>query len=458
MNDVRDSRLRQCALVIAAVSGFLAPFMSSSINLALPSIQAEFKMDTVTLGWVATTYILAAAMFLVPFGKVADIYGRKKIFVLGVTIYTIASLPCAVSTTGAFLIVSRILQGFGAALIFATSVAILTSVYPLSDRGKALGIVSAATYLGLSLGPFLGGLMTQHLGWRSIFYANLPLGLAILVLVFKGLKGEWAEEKGEKLDYFGSILLSAGLVAVMYGLSLLPSISGTWLIAAGIAALIGFAWWEGKARHPVLNTSLFRNTVFAFSNLAALINYCATFAVTFLLSQYLQYIRGYDPQTSGFILVAQPVMMTIFSPYAGKLSDRIESRIVASIGMGLAVVGLGLLAFLDRATPAWFIIMSLLILGFGFALFSSPNTNAVMSSVEKRFYGVASATLGTMRLTGQMLSIGMATLIIVLLAGRTQIVPEIFPQFVLSVRVSFGVFSGLCLLGVFASMARGNLR
>ncbi len=322
-----------------------------------------------------------------------------------------------------------------------------------------MGINVASVYTGLSLGPFLGGFLTQHLGWRSIFLANVPLGLIIIVLIFWKLKGEWAEAKGEKFDFAGSIIYSITLIAIMYGFSLLPAMSGAWLILMGALGIFSFVKWEMKVESPVLNINLFRNnTVFAFSNLAALINYSATFAVSFLLSLYLQYIKGLSPQNAGIILVSQPVVMAIFSPFAGRLSDRIEPRIVASTGMSLTVVALFLFTFLNDKTTLEFIVVSLILLGFGLALFSSPNTNAVMSSVENRFYGVASGTIGTMRLTGQMLSMGIAMLIFAIYIGRVQITPEYYSLFLSSAKTAFTVFAVLCFVGIFASLARGKVR
>ncbi len=208
-----------------------------------------------------------------------------------------------------------------------------------------------------------------------------------------------------------------------------------------------------------MNVNLFRsNTVFSFSNIAALVNYAATFAVAFLLSLYLQYIKGFNPQSAGLILVSQPVIQAVFSPLAGRLSDRIEPRVVASAGMALTVVGLFFFTFINEKSTLEFIIATLLLLGFSFALFSSPNANAIMSSVKKRFYGVASATLGTMRLIGQMLSMGIAMLVFAVYIGEAQITPEYYPLFLSSVRTAFTIFASLCFIGIFASLARGKLR
>lgn len=456
---VGDTQNKRAALLVATLGSFLTPFMGSSVNIALPSIGNELAMDAISLGWVATAYLLATAMFLVPFGRIADIYGRKRIFTYGILTYTVASMLSAIAPSAAVLIASRVLQGIGGAMIFSTGVAILTSVFPAEERGKALGINVAAVYLGLSLGPFLGGLLTEHFGWRSIFVLNVPLGLIIIAFIFWKLKGEWAEAKGEKFDITGSVIYSLMLIAIMYGFTLLPEMSGVWLILIGAVGVVAFVKWEMKVESPVLNIGLFRNNrVFALSNLAALINYSATFAVAFLLSLYLQYIKGLSPQNAGLILVAAPVVQAVFSPLAGRLSDKIEPRIVASAGMGLTVISLVLLTFLGEKTSLGFIVASLIVLGFGFALFSSPNTNAVMSSVEKRFYGVASGTLATMRQIGMTFSMGMAMLLFTLYIGRVQITPEYYSLFLRSVNVAFVIFAVLCFGGTFASLARGKIR
>jgi len=408
---------------------------------------------------VATAYILAAVIFLVPFGRIADIYGRKKIFTCGILTYTIASLLSAISTSATMLISVRVLQGIGGAMIFSTGVAILTSVFPPQERGRVLGINAAAIYTGLSVGPFVGGLLTQYLGWRSIFWINVPLGLFIIALVYWKLKGEWAEARGEKFDVTGSIIYGLMLISIMYGFTLLPELTGTVLILAGALGIIAFIKWENKVEHPVLHIDLFRNSrVFALSNLAALINYSATFAVGFLLSLYLQYIKNLTPQNAGLVLVAAPVVQAISSPFAGRLSDKIEPRIVSSAGMGLTVIGLILFIFLDETTSLWFIIAGLIILGLGFAFFASPNTNAIMSSVNKRFYGVASATLATTRQLGMMFSMGMVMMIFALYLGRVQITPEYYPAFLSSVNMAFSISAALCFGGIFASLARGKVR
>jgi len=431
--------------------------MGSSINIALPSIGRELQMDAIMLGWVATSYILASVIFLLPSGRLADIYGRKRILTYGIFIYTISSLLLSFTPSATVLIALRAVQGIGGAMIFATGVALVTSVFPPEERGKALGITVAVAYLGLTLGPVLGGPLTQHFGWRSIFLATVPLGATAIALTLGKVKGDWAEAKGEKFDRIGSAIYGLALTGIIYGFSLLPEMLGIWLIIAGASGILAFVKRQMKLEHPLLDINLFRkNRGFAFSNLAVLLNYSAAFAVGFLLSLYLQYIKGLSPQNAGLILVAMPAVQAIFSPLAGRLSDRIEPRILASVGMGLTAAGLSLFIFLSEKTSFGFIIGSLIVLGFGFALFTSPNTNAIMSSVKQRFYGVASATMATMRQIGMSFSMGITMLLFALYIGRVEITPEYYSSFLISVRTAFIIFTALCTAGIFASLVRGK--
>ncbi|MBN2346185.1 MAG: MFS transporter [Candidatus Aminicenantes bacterium] len=456
---MEDKALQRTALLVTSLSSLLTPMMASAVTVAMPAIAGEFAMSAVTLGWVASAYLLAAAVFLLPFGRLADIVGRKKVFALGTAVFSAASLLAGLAPGARLFLAARMLQGMGGAMIFGTGVAILTSVFPPQRRGWVLGINVAATYSGLSLGPFLGGLLTQNLGWRSLFLVNVPVGLLLLAAVCLKLRQEWADSRGESFDWKGSIVYSAMLTALMLGFTWLPGRRGAAMLLAGVAAFPLFLRWESRCVHPIFPARLARgNTVFTFSNLAALVNYSATFAIAFLLSLYLQYIKGFTPQRAGLVLIAQPLVMALFSPLAGRLSDRREPRVVASLGMALCAAGLIAFSFLGPASGLAEVMATLVLVGLGFALFSSPNTNAVMGSVERKQYGVASATLATMRMVGQMLSMGIATLVFSLLIGRARIVPESYPLFLKSMRACFLVFFVLCCGGVFFSLARGRVR
>jgi EmrB/QacA subfamily drug resistance transporter len=445
-------------LFMCVLTSFLNPFTGASINIALPQISKEFSLQAVSMGWISMSFLLSSAIFLLPMGKLADIKGRKRIFLLGNVIFTLSAVLSALSQSGTMLIIFRALMGIGAAMFFGTSMAILTSVFPANERGKVLGINVSAVYLGLSLAPVLGGFLTHTLGWRSLFWIIVPVGLVIIISSYLILKGiEWAESKDDKLDIKGSLIYMAGISSLMYGFSKLPDIHAVVFTVLGFAALVVFVRMEINISSPVLNIRLFStNRVFAFSNLAALINYAATYAVSFILSLYLQYVKGYTPQYTGLLLVAQPVFMMLVSTVSGRMSDKYDSRILASAGMGLITIGLLMLMPISFSTANSYIILCLIVLGIGFGLFSSPNTNSVMSSVEKKYLGVASATIGTMRLTGQMMSMGISTLIIHVFIGEAHLSYENSALFLRSSHVMFLTFSILCLFGIFASLARGK--
>ena len=445
-------------LLVTTLSSFLTPFMGSAVNVALPVIAKELSMTALSLGWVATSFILAATITLIPLGRLADIYGRRRIFIYGALIFTVASSFCIWSPTQFFLIAARAVQGIGGAMIFSTGTAMLISAYPHDQRGSIIGINTAAVYIGLTIGPFVGGLLTQHLGWRYIFLFTAALGLIITLIVTAMIKEDWSETNGEGFDFMGSLFYAIALFAIMYGFSQLPSWNAGVLIGTGIICLVLFIFQQLRSPFPLIDIHLFlNNKVFAFSNLAALINYCSTFAVTFLLSLYLQHIKILTPSQTGIILVAAPFVQAIFSPLAGKLSDRFEPQIIASIGMALNVIGLIPLIFLHNDTSIHYIVSCLIILGLGFALFSSPNVNATMSAVENKFYGVASATLGTMRLTGQMFSMGITMLIFAVILGNHPISEANNFLLLKSAKFIFAILAIICCGGIFASLARGKM-
>ncbi len=446
------------ALLVTCVASFLTPFMGAATTVALPAISRDFSLDAVQMSWVNMAYSLSAAVFLVPLGKVADMVGRGRVFTWGLVLYTLSSLGCAFATGATSLVVARAVQGLGGAMGFATGIAILASVFPPERRGRVLGINVAVVYSGLASGPVLGGVLTQTLGWRTVFLGVAPLSLGAAVLAATRLRGEGAAVRDERFDVPGSVLYALALAAFIYGFTKVQLAWGIALLALGSLGLGAFVWWEKtRAENPVLHMGLFfENRVFAWSNLAAFINYSSTSAVVFLLSLYLQYIKGLTPSAAGMVMVAQPIVMAVLSPVAGRVSDRIEGRWLASAGMTLTVVGLISLSFLSAETSITAVLFALVFMGLGFALFSSPNTNTIMSSVTPRFLGVASATLGTMRLSGQMMSIAITVLILDVIVGPTTITEQNHLDFLAAARLAFVVFAVLCVVGVFASLARGS--
>ncbi len=455
-----EREFKRSVLTVTAFASFLTPFMGSAVNLALPSIGEEFSLNAVTLNWIVSSYMLTTSILLLPAGRAGDILGRRKIFTAGMIVFTLSMVLLTFTPGIRWLIAVRILQGVGGALMFGTNMAILTSVFPPGERGRAMGINVTAVYAGLASGPFLGGLLTRYMGWRSIFAFLIPMGIISLILIRTRMKKEWADARGESFDWPGSVVYGMAMAALMYGFSKLPSPAGWMITGTGLLLMPLFIIREKRAVHPLFDITLIsRNRVFAFSSLAALIHYAATSAIGFFLSLFLQYIKDLGPRDAGFVLMSWPVTMALISPLAGKLSDHHNPGVLASIGMAISTAGLILLCFLTEETSLLFIIVVLLIMGAGFSLFSSPNSNAIMSSVEKRQLGNASGMLGTMRNVGQTFSMAIALMLLALYMGQEKISPANYPQLMNSMKSAFIIFSVLCLAGVFASLARNkNLR
>ncbi len=445
-------------LFITTLSSFITPFMSSSINIALPSIGKEFHSTAITLSWIASSFLLTTAILLLPVGKFTDKYGRIRLFKTGIVVFTFSSFLSSVAVSSFILIFARIIQAIGASMLFSTAMAILVSAFPLNERGKVLGINTAAVYIGLSSGPFIGGLLTQLFNWRFIFIFSGLLGLIVIVLSFVYYKNDEQEKNENPYDIVGALIYSSVIFLLLFGFSIMPSVNGIICTSLGFIGLIIFLNYELKVNYPILDIVLFKeNKTYAFSNLAALINYAATFAVSFLLSFYLQYVKNMNPHKAGLILIIQPITQAILSPIAGKTSDKVEPQKVASLGMMIITVGLFNFVFLGRYTNLYSILIALGLLGFGFALFSSPNTNAIMSSVKKTQYGTAASTVSTMRMVGQMLSMSVVMMMFSIFIGKEKVSSGNIEALLLSIKYIFIVFTVLCFGGIFASLARGKI-
>lgn len=451
-----NKTIKNTVLITVVLGSFLIPFMGTSINVALPSIQRELLLDAVLLSWIPTAFILANAALILPFGRLADIYGRKKIFLYGVIAYTFASFLASIAPSGILLLIFSFLQGIGCSMIFGTGVALISSVFEPKERGKAYGIYVASVYTGIFSGLILGGLMIQNLGWRSIFVFNVIFGILLTAIVLVEVKSDWAGSKGEKFDILGSLLFFFIIIALIQGFSNLVSDTGKYLLLGGFLGTIVFLRIEKKLKYPLLKTSIFKNRIFTISILSILVINLGTTAITFLLSLYLQYLKLISPASVGFILVLQPLTVAIISPFAGRISDKIDIRIITSIGMAITTIGLFSFIFLNGNTSIGFIITGLILVGTGLALFSSPATNAAMNSVGKKIYGAASATVSTMVFTGQVLSMGVVILIFAIYLGNVQIIPQYYTLFLKSTNIAFIIYTLICFLATFTLLLMGK--
>lgn len=450
--------VERLALLVVCLSSFTAPLMLSAVNVAIPTIATGLGADAMMLAWIPTAYLLTSAALLLPSGRVADMAGRKRVFVGGLIVITIASVLASTAGSVAMLLAWRVLQGAGAAMLFATGVALLSSIVPRERRGAAIGLTVSAVYFGLACGPVLGGWATEHLSWRGAFLIHLPVTLAIIALAIRGLRGEWRNERPQRFDLAGAGLYACAITVFMYGISLLPAPAGLVLIGAGCAGGVVFARHERRTTDPLFDVTLFLgNRAFTYSCLAAVFVYTATFGTSYLLSLYLQYIRGMTPAAAGLVLVAQPGVMALLSPLAGRLSDRVEPRILASAGLVLMTLGLASLAALDAGSSTLQVLLGLVVVGCGFAAFSAPNVNAIMGSVDRQHLGTASGAVSTMRVLGQMSSMALVTVSFALLLGPVQIAPEHHAALLQSIRVTFVIAALMSIVAIYFSVQRGEM-
>ena len=450
---------RSVALAATAVASFLVPFMMSAVGIILPAIQTALSATAVELSWVAGGYMLALSVILLPIGRLADIWGRRRTFVWGTAWFTVSTLLVSLAWSIEALLVLRVLQGVGAAMINSTGIAIVTAIYPPKERGRAMGIIVGCVYAGLSVGPLLGGLLTDWAGWRAVFYLCLAPGVLAWILACR-IDSEWRPARGQSFDLLGAVFYGVFVIACVKGLTGLarPGVGISLLILSAVALLL-FVRRSRSIEHPVLALGLFTsNRVFTLSSVATMINYAGTFAVGFLLSLYLQVVKGFAPVHAGLILVIQPAVQALLSPLAGVLSDRFNAAAMATLGMALCGAGLLGLGYIDAASEVWVIGGLLALMGLGFALFASPNMSVIMGSVAPKDYSIASSLVATMRTFGMSLSMGIATVVFGFLLHGRQVSLENIPQFLASMRIIFDVCAGLCVAGVFCSLGRVGRR
>ena len=449
----KEKSFKRSVIVATSISAFTFAFMTSAVNLAVPAIGREFNASAVELGWATSSYMLTSAAFMLIFGRLGDFIGRKKVFSIGLLLNTFLTIILVFSQNITMMIVLRALQGLTGAMVFGTNMAIVTAAFKPGERGKSMGINVTLTYLGLSLGPVIGGMLTQYFGWRSIFMFIVPFQIASLLLIRLKIKTEWIDTAGEKFDLKGAIAYGSALLAFMYGFSNLPAIKGWICLTVGILLGIVLVVIELKAANPIFEIRLFfTNRVFTFSSIAALINYLDTAAIGFFISLYLQYLKGFDARTAGMVMISQPAAMALMSSISGRLSDRFNPGIIASLGMGINFAGLVLLCFINENTHIAYIVPLLIMIGTGIGFFTPSNSNAIMSSVEKKYLGLASGFIGTVRCFGQMLSLGIAMILLSFYLGGVPITPSTYPSLIMVVRTGFFILAILSLCGIFASL------
>jgi len=437
----------------------MVPMMFTSVGVALPSMGRELGASAPQLALVEQLYALSLAMSILTFGRLGDVIGRRKVYVWGLTVFTLMTASLGFARGIESLIVQRFVQGIGAAMLLSGSMALVSDVFPASVRGRMIGIVSAVTYAGLTLGPLLGGTITSRLGWRYVFWLVVPLGITAWTVCLLRMRGEPTPSSKEPMDWRGSLVYAAGVAVFTLGAAHAgEGWISTAMMAVGLAGLVLFVILEKRLPAPLLDIGLLtRNHFFSLSCLAAMGMYAASYGVTFFMSLYLQFARGLSPREAGFVLLIQPLLQFVISPIAGRLSDRRSPAGLANIGMLLCTAGL-ISCSISVAPhgPLLTAAIELGLVGLGSGLFVTPNVVAIMGSVEPRLYGVASGMIGTMRTLGLVLSMTTATLVFSLVMGGAAVTPATLPGFLTSMRACLIVFSFCACCGLLFSFGRGK--
>ena len=438
-------------LLICTVLSFFTVFAVNAVNVVIPSIAAEFQMNNIVQNWVTIIFLLVVAVLSVPAGQISGKYGLKRVTILSIVLFIIISIVNVLVGSTELFLACRLILGIALAFINVTSMAMIVSAFKPEERGAALGINITGVYVGLSLSPVLGGILNYNLGWRSVVLFGVPFLFVILALLLYNVKDEWITFEGIPIDYKGSIVYGIGMVLFIYGFTILNQTLGVILTVLGIIFLIVFGWIELRQVHPVFDIRFFKNRKFLSANFASLSAYLATYAVVTILNYHLQYIKGFDSQFAGIILLVAPVCQVVLAPIAGRLSDRYVPQILAAIGMGLGTLSLVLFSFLNSDTSLEFLIVAMVIYGVGFGLFSPPNTNVIMGSVPPKDTSVASAAVATMRTVGQAMSMGILTLVFAFVMGNVPIIEKYYPLLIQSCQITCIICVVLCIASVFAS-------
>ena len=445
----------------------------SIVNIAIPALSRDLRASFQVVQWIPIIYLLIQAVTLISFGRLSDLHGRKSFFLFGISLFTFASFLSTFVTTDIELVIFRAIQGIGSSFISSNAPSMITDIFPREETGKALGINVATIYLGLVTGPVLGGLIVQFSTWRLIFFINIPIGIVLVIIGWFKLHKVNPGIKEERFDLRGTLLFGAFLATLLLALTIAnlvgwDSIQVILLFIISISSIILFIYLESKTRYPLFKLSLFRvNRIFSFANFAALLNYTAVSGVSFLLSIYLQSILGISPAITALYLLPTTITMAMIAPLSGRLSDKVGTRILTTLGMIIMAIGFIILSVVLQFLPLIYIIITQFIVGAGIGLFSSPNNSAIMNAVEPRDHGIAAGTLSTMRVVGQSTSVALLSVILTLfiplsllnpiLSNPTVITdPTAIQEFTTGMQVLLIVSAILCLVGSVLSFMRGK--
>lgn len=451
------STLARFALIIVCMGSIIVPIGMASVNIAIPNLAADLQANAQMVSWLPTLFILSSVIFMLPAGKLADNYGRKRIYAYGLALNAFSSFLCGLGTSIEWVLFWRFIQGASSSMIFGTGVAIITSVTPTHKRGEALGITAACVYIGLTIAPAIGGWLTELWGWRSVFLFQVPIVIALLLLIHMRLIGEWKNQQKTKYDWWGTAIFALFAASLVYGLSILPSLLGLALLGVAFVCLALFVVHQSRSRRPLIRVQMFgESRVFSMSLMTALLMYASNFPLVFLMSLYLQYVKELTPSHAGQIILVQALAMAIMAPMSGKLSDRFQSRLVATSGCMIVACGLFVLSLMKPQDSVVYIAVSLMLIGIGFGLFSTPNNNAIMSSAQPHEVGVASASMNLARTIGNLLGMSLVNLMVHYYLGNAQFTQEQTPALVQTISLAINMSLVFVLIACAVSAFRGK--
>jgi EmrB/QacA subfamily drug resistance transporter len=415
---------RWLILLPIGVGTFMSALDGSVVNTVLPLLRNELRTSVAGVEWVMTVYLLVVSALLLGVGRAGDLYGHKRIYITGFLLFVVGSALCGLASSVEMLVGMRGVQAVGAAMLYANSPAILTKSFPAAQRGRVLGAQVTFTYLGLTTGPSLGGWLASVLGWRSIFYINVPLGVLAVALALRVIEDDRPEGKVEKFDFAGAALFTSGLVALLVALNQghawgWGSTRTVLLLAVAVSLLAVFFFVERGRTNPMLDLTLFRSRVLTASTVTALLNYICLYSVLFVVPFLLIQARGLDTRRAGLVMTAQPIVVALVTPFSGTLSDRIGSRTLAALGMLVLAAGLVLLAVAAGSAALAPVAGALGVVGLGIGLFVSPNNSALMGAAPRQRQGIAAGILATARNVGMVLGVGLAGAVFTTVIARS---------------------------------------
>jgi EmrB/QacA subfamily drug resistance transporter len=453
------SAVAKFALIIVCLGSIIGPIGMASVNIAIPDLAADLQANAKMVSWLPTLFILSSVIFMLPASKLADNYGRKRIYTYGLALNAFSSFMCGLGTSIEWVLFWRFVQGAAAAMIFGTGVAIITSVTPSHKRGAALGLTAACVYVGLTVAPAVGGWLTELWGWRSVFLFQVPIVMALLLLIKLRLSGEWKNQEKTRYDWWGTVIFTVFSSSLVYGLSILPNIFGVLTLVLSAISLTLFIVHQSRSRRPLIRVQMFRESrVFSMSLATSLLMYASNFPLVFLMSLYLQYVKGLSPSHAGQVILVQALSMAIMAPLSGKLADKFEPRLVATLGCIIVACGLFVLSLMNTDTSITYIACSLLLIGFGFGLFSTPNNNAIMGGVQLHEVGVASASMNLSRTIGNLFGMSLVNLMVHFYLGNAQFTQQQNPALIQTVEMALNMSLAFVVLACVISALRGKSR